>query len=425
MFSIRGDVKDYNWGPRRPDAVDAGVHRRPAGGTVVRRAPERTVTDGCSGPEGDTADRPKLSPITSPENRPPSSRRSRRGSTTVRAGASERPRCEAHVGRAADRRPGRPGRCLREGRSSAASNRSMHSLDGARLPMRRKYSSASRYGFGRGGLHADDRVAAIQLIHEQQSHAQALVGQLPEAIDRANDAGSMTRVMSESEIAAYRSAAADFPADIGVLMTPLLDFVTLLPGDAVYLAPGIPHSYVRGIGFEVMTSSDNVLRLGLTNKPVFVDRALDILDFDTDPQFMHRLDIDRSGRGRFSAGSGHCRILTVATGEYRLVVAIAGEVDVAVGGQTRTATQGRGVVVTAGEPDAVVSTQGMAIVSLLPPPPKRVPTRGHRLVVANLCCRRWSGALVPVETLPSAWHSKMAAVVSTEKATSTNGERTT
>ena len=84
-------------------------------------------------------------------------------------------------------------------------------------------------------LHADDRVAAIQLIHEQQSHAPALVGQLPEAIDRANDAGSMTRVMSESEIAAYRNAAADFPADIGVLMTPLLNFVTLLPGDAVYL----------------------------------------------------------------------------------------------------------------------------------------------------------------------------------------------
>ncbi len=218
-------------------------------------------------------------------------------------------------------------------------------------------------------LHADDRVAAIQLIHEQQSHAQALVGQLPEAIDRANDAGSMTRVMSESEIAAYRNAAGDFPADIGVLMTPLLDFVTLLPGDAVYLAPGIPHSYVRGIGFEVMTSSDNVLRLGLTNKPVFVDRALDILDFDTDPQFIHgstsiapvgadfQLEVVTAGSSPF------------ATGEYRLVVAIAGDVDVAVGGQTRTATQGRGVVVTAGEPDAVVSTQGMAIVVIAPATP--------------------------------------------------------
>ena len=212
-------------------------------------------------------------------------------------------------------------------------------------------------------------MAAIQLIHEQQSHAQALVGQLPEAIDRANDAGSMTRVMSESEIAAYRNAAGDFPADIGVLMTPLLDFVTLLPGDAVYLAPGIPHSYVRGIGFEVMTSSDNVLRLGLTNKPVFVDRALDILDFDTDPQFIHgstsiapvgadfQLEVVTAGSSPF------------ATGEYRLVVAIAGDVDVAVGGQTRTATQGRGVVVTAGEPDAVVSTQGMAIVVIAPATP--------------------------------------------------------
>ncbi len=56
----------------------------------------------------------------------------------------------------------------------------------------------------------------------------------------------------------------------------------------------------------------------------------------------------------------------LATGEYRLVVAIAGDVDVAVGGQTRTATQGRGVVVTAGEPDAVVSTQGMAVAVIAP-----------------------------------------------------------
>ena len=210
-------------------------------------------------------------------------------------------------------------------------------------------------------LHADDRVAAIQLIHGQQPQAQALVAQLPEAIDRANDAGSMTRVMSEAEIAAYRQAAADFSADIGVLMTPLLDFVTLLPGNAVYLAPGIPHSYVRGIGFEVMTSSDNVLRLGLTNKPVFVDRALDILDFDNHPQFIHgsasiapvgadfRLEV-------VTAGSA-----PLAAGEYRLVVAIAGGVEVAVDGRTGRAAQGSGVVVTAGEPDAVVSAQGMAI----------------------------------------------------------------
>jgi hypothetical protein len=42
---------------------------------------------------------------------------------------------------------------------------------------------------------------------------------------------------------------------------------------------------------------------------------------------------------------------------------------VAVGGQTRMATQGRGVVVTAGEPDAVVSTQGMAIAVIAPAAP--------------------------------------------------------
>ena len=60
---------------------------------------------------------------------------------------------------------------------------------------------------------------------------------------------------------------------------------------------------------------------------------------------------------------------TLAAGEYRLVVAISGGVEVAVDGHTRKAAQGSGVVVTAGEPDAVVSAQGMAIAVMAPAAP--------------------------------------------------------
>ena len=54
-------------------------------------------------------------------------------------------------------------------------------------------------------------------------------------------------------------------------------FLRLEAGQAVYVPAGVPHSYIRGTGLEVMTSSDNVIRLGLTSKPVFVERALEAL----------------------------------------------------------------------------------------------------------------------------------------------------
>ncbi len=213
-------------------------------------------------------------------------------------------------------------------------------------------------------LHARDRISAIQMIVERASDAASFAEQLPAAIRQAQQAGTMSRQMTDAEIAAYEQAASDFPEDIGVALTPLLDFVTLAPGESVYLAPGIPHSYVRGIGFEVMTSSDNVLRLGLTSKPVFIDYALRILDFHTSPQFIP------AGAAIEPEGGAFClRVIDgarerLAEGAYRLVVAIEGTCDVTVGESTVSAEQGQGVAITAEEGPAQVSTAGRAIAVL-------------------------------------------------------------
>jgi len=214
-------------------------------------------------------------------------------------------------------------------------------------------------------LHSHDYVAAIQAIHEQRESATTLVAQLPNAVRDAQAAGTMSRLMGESEIAAYRQAVADFPDDFGVLMTPLLDFFTLAPGDAVYLAPGIPHSYVRGIGFEVMTSSDNVLRLGLTSKAVYVDHALKILDFETGPQFMSGSSIAPSGAA-FRLEVIRDGLAVFDSGEYRLVVAIEGSMEVSIADDARTASQGSAIAISAGEGDAAISTPGLAIAVLAP-----------------------------------------------------------
>ncbi|WP_075181032.1 mannose-6-phosphate isomerase, class I [Pantoea sp. 1.19] len=56
------------------------------------------------------------------------------------------------------------------------------------------------------------------------------------------------------------------PQDMGLFAPLLLNVVNLQPGDAMYLAAGTPHAYLRGCALEIMASSDNVLRAGLTPK---------------------------------------------------------------------------------------------------------------------------------------------------------------
>jgi mannose-6-phosphate isomerase len=58
-----------------------------------------------------------------------------------------------------------------------------------------------------------------------------------------------------------------------------LNLVTLAPGEAVFLPAGNLHAYLQGTGVEIMASSDNVLRGGLTPKHVDVPELLRVLDF--------------------------------------------------------------------------------------------------------------------------------------------------
>ncbi len=67
------------------------------------------------------------------------------------------------------------------------------------------------------------------------------------------------------------------PADPGIVVAALLADVRLAPGEALFLGAGNLHAYVRGLGVEVMASSDNVLRGGLTPKHVDVDELCSVV----------------------------------------------------------------------------------------------------------------------------------------------------
>ena len=69
-----------------------------------------------------------------------------------------------------------------------------------------------------------------------------------------------------------------YPGQPSVAATLLLNLVRLEPGEAIHLDAGNLHAYLSGSGLELMGASDNVVRGGLTTKPVDVDELLAIVD---------------------------------------------------------------------------------------------------------------------------------------------------
>ncbi|SFU02653.1 mannose-6-phosphate isomerase, class I [Arthrobacter sp. ov118] len=84
----------------------------------------------------------------------------------------------------------------------------------------------------------------------------------------------------EAELSTVAVLNDQYPGDPGVLISLLLNRISLAPGQAVYLPAGNVHAYLHGLGIEVMASSDNVLRGGLTPKFVDVPELLKTVAFE-------------------------------------------------------------------------------------------------------------------------------------------------
>jgi mannose-6-phosphate isomerase len=170
--------------------------------------------------------------------------------------------------------------------------------------------------------------------------------------------------LPDAEVAAYRTVAQLYPTDPGALLTPLLAYLRLEAGQAVYVPAGVPHSYIRGTGLEVMTSSDNVIRLGLTGKPVFVDRAMEALVPDLYPQVMPTVhgDLIWPVNAPFvvrmiAAGSER-----IPHGAYRIVLLIEGTARVVSEFAEVSLRPGTAAVISAQDPDSFVEADGLVAI---------------------------------------------------------------
>ncbi len=72
-----------------------------------------------------------------------------------------------------------------------------------------------------------------------------------------------------------------FVPDTGVFAPLFLNPIQLEPGQALFMGAGVLHSYLGGLGIELMGNSDNVVRCALTGKHVDPDELSRVVRFET------------------------------------------------------------------------------------------------------------------------------------------------
>ncbi len=102
-----------------------------------------------------------------------------------------------------------------------------------------------------------------------------------------------------------------YPGDASAIVTLLLNRVTLQPGEAIHLTAGNLHAYLGGAGIELMGSSDNVVRGGLTVKEVDIDELLHVLD---PTPLAQPVMPDASRTGRYRLPEAGCTLVRIEPG---------------------------------------------------------------------------------------------------------------
>lgn len=163
------------------------------------------------------------------------------------------------------------------------------------------------------------------------------------------------------EFALVRRLAQIYPGDAGIAVSVLLNHVTLAAGEALWLPAGNIHAYLGGLGIELMSASDNVLRGGLTTKHVDVPELLAVLDFT--PIDVPRLRPERplDGVAIFApAGSGLALAWVTAPVTLRpesesIILALTDGVTVSGSLSSVALSRGDAVLVTADEVALAIS----------------------------------------------------------------------
>jgi mannose-6-phosphate isomerase len=172
-----------------------------------------------------------------------------------------------------------------------------------------------------------------------------------------------------------RDLAVEYPGDAGIVTSLLLNRVTLLAGEALYLPAGNIHAYLKGLGVELMAASDNVLRGGLTPKYIDVPELLSVLDFESLPVPYLRPTFPSEGVEEFRPGVPDFVLVRIHTqlnerAAYRpdgAAIAICTEGSFEIHGERSDTTLERGQSVFITPEEGAITFTGVGTVFLAAP----------------------------------------------------------
>lgn len=145
--------------------------------------------------------------------------------------------------------------------------------------------------------------------------------------------------------------ANQYPGDNGVLAPLLLNIVELQPGEAMFLHAETPHAYVQGTALEIMASSDNVLRAGLTPKHIDVDELLANTRFESiAPNDILLKPIELEGRHHFPVSVDDFKFDVVeVTGTGQKLHVRSAEIVFCIEGEVAVISGSKSIVLIAGD----------------------------------------------------------------------------
>ena len=194
------------------------------------------------------------------------------------------------------------------------------------------------------------------------------------------DARELLDLLAAADLAGHGSpvlraaanAARIHPGDPGALVSLALNVVELQPGQGLYTGAGVMHCFHSGLGLEIMANSDNVLRAGLTTKPINVPLVLELATpLATEPALTAQAGDETSWTYLSPAQEFQLMLVSEGAGLShagpRIVLAVDGAVriDAASGGLDLAA--GQAAFVADADGPITVTAQGMAAVASVPP----------------------------------------------------------
>ena len=171
--------------------------------------------------------------------------------------------------------------------------------------------------------------------------------------------------------------AGTFPGDPGIAAALLLNPVTLQPGEALFVPAGSVHAYISGLGVEVMASSDNVLRAGLSAKHIDVPEMLACVDYVAAPPVRPAPEyLSRATRAYYApVDDFELMVTTVVAADGRLPVpgrgprillAVEGAMTLVTQADSQTLAQGEAVFVGADERSLSIEGEGTVVQADVP-----------------------------------------------------------